>query len=206
MTHRRPDEIQYKTGEQSAENPYTFVMSSEKADRVGDVIRADGWQLTQFKRNPIALFGHDHSFPIGSWKNVRVEGKRLMGDLVLAAKGTSDRIDEIRSLLEQRILKAVSVGFRVKDYEPIDEKDPWGAWDIKAADLFETSVVAVPAHQDALMTAKSLGISKATQDLVFGDVPVPQTRSDVPVDYEHILGDHSDIVRRRLHGTPPKDR
>jgi hypothetical protein len=53
-----------------------FVLSDETVDRYGDVIVASGWQLANFKKNPIALFGHDQSTPIGVWENLRVEGTR----------------------------------------------------------------------------------------------------------------------------------
>jgi len=169
---------------------------------MGDVIRQDGWDLSSFKRNPVALFGHEHGFPVGTWKNVRVDGKRLVGELVFAKAGTSSRIDEIRSLVEQRILKAVSVGFRVKEYEPLDKNEPWGGWDIQASELLETSVVSVPAHQDALLAASALGISRETQKMVFlaGRSSTPSSKSQAaatatPRDYSDILGASSDAVR-----------
>ncbi len=214
---RKATELQIKTGTQSDDDPFTFVMSDETVDRVGDVIRADGWQLAAFKKNPIALFGHEHNFPIGTWKNVRVEGKRLLGELKLAAEGTSARIDEIRGLLAQRILKAVSVGFRIKEYEPMDEKDPYGAWDIKKAELHETSVVSVPANPSAVMLAKSLGVSDDMLHVIKGDADeacLRRIRAGLPstllkaqsqarhatatsTDYSQLLGESSDDIRRR---------
>src|SRR4051812_45293992 len=92
--------------------PLSFVMSDASIDRYGDTIDAAGWSLASFTANPIALFNHNANFPIGSWANVRVEGGRLVGDLRLAAKGTSERIDELIGLVEQGILRAVSVGFQ----------------------------------------------------------------------------------------------
>lgn len=195
-----------KTGEQSSDNPFKFVMSDETVDRMGDVIRAKGWDLSQFKQNAIALFGHDHSFPIGSWDDVKVEGKRLVGTLKLAKQGTSARIDEIRALLEQRILKAVSVGFSIKDYEPMDKSDPYGGWDIKSAELHETSLVSVPANPSAVLIAKCMGISAETRGLIFGagkDAtlvnPLSQAKSATvaPRDYSDILGEPSSLVRAR---------
>lgn len=194
-----------KAGSQSATDPMEFVLSSDTPDRVGDVIEQSGWKLTQFRKNPVALFGHSHSFPIGTWKSVRVEGKRLLGKLQLADAGTSDRIDEVRSLLEQRILKAVSVGFRILDYDPLDEKDPWGAWRIKKAELLETSVVSVPANPDAVAVAKSLGISKETQRMIFGSGPTPTSKGlsarqpavKAPADYSQLIGTPSDVLRRQ---------
>ena len=71
----------FKAGRQTEEDPMEFVLSDEGVDRMGDVIRASGWDLTHFKANPIALFGHDHSNILGVWENVRVEGKSLLGRL-----------------------------------------------------------------------------------------------------------------------------
>ena len=193
-----------KAGTQSAEDPYVFIMSDETVDRVGDVIRAKGWQLDSFKKNPVALFGHDHSFPIGTWDNVKVSGSKLLGTLRLAKEGTSARIDEIRKLLEQRILKAVSVGFSIKDYEPMDKADPFGGWDIKSAELHETSVVSVPANPSAVLLAKSMGISSETRSIVFGagqpstpSITKSQAKSATvaPRDYSDILGQPSSLVR-----------
>src|SRR5882724_11222699 len=95
----------------AASDDLEFVLSDDTKDRIGDVINPDGWELANFKKNPIALFNHSSNAPIGKWKNVRVEGNRLLGKLELAKKGTSARIDEIIQLVEQGILRAVSVGF-----------------------------------------------------------------------------------------------
>jgi HK97 family phage prohead protease len=143
-----------------------FVLSDETVDRYGDVIVASGWQLANFKKNPIALFGHDQSTPIGVWENLRVEGTKLMGRLKLAAKGTSQRIDEIISLVEQGVLKAVSVGFRPIDREPMSDGR---GLRYKRQELLETSVVSVPANPAALAVAKSMNISADTMKQVFGE-------------------------------------
>jgi HK97 family phage prohead protease/HK97 family phage major capsid protein len=144
-----------------------FVLSDETPDRMDDVIMSDGWELANFKRNPIALFNHKSDFPIGKWRNLRVEDKQLRGHLELAPTGTSDRIDEIRKLIDAGILRAVSVGFK-----PVETKDregtKWGSVYVKS-ELVETSLVSVPANPNALAIAKSLKISPATIDLVFAE-------------------------------------
>jgi HK97 family phage prohead protease len=142
-----------------------YVLSDETPDRLGDVIMADGWDLTNFQKNPIALFGHNFNFPIGKWKNLRVVDNQLRGHLELAAAGTSPRIDEIRALINADILRAVSVGFVPKESRPRPESDI-GVFFTKS-ELMETSVVAVPANPNALAIAKSLNISPATIDAVF---------------------------------------
>jgi len=157
-------DIRYRTHDGKA-GGLEFVLSDETPDRMSDVIMSDGWDLTNFKRNPIALFGHRSDFPIGKWRGLRVENKQLRGFLDLAPAGTSERIDEIRKLIEADILQATSVGFRPIESKPRPETD-WGLFYTKA-ELVETSVVAVPANPNALAVAKSLNISSATLDFVF---------------------------------------
>jgi len=142
-----------KSGHQSEDNPMQFVLSDESVDRMGDVIRADGWSLDHFKANPIALFGHDHSKIVGIWTDVKVVGKKLLGTLKLAAPGTSELVDTTRKLLEQRILKSVSVGF-----QPIESKARKGGegFDFIKSALHEVSLVSVPANPNALAIAKAL--------------------------------------------------
>lgn len=146
-----------------------FVLSDESVDRYGDIIEAKGWVLGNFKKNPIALFGHSSGFPIGTWSNIRVEGSRLVAKLNLAARGTSARIDELISLVEQGILRAVSVGFIPIKSEPINPDRPYGPQKYTRQELLETSLVSVPANPAALALAKSLNISDETMSLAFGE-------------------------------------
>lgn len=160
-----------------------FVLSDETLDRYGDIIEAKGWDLRDFKKNPIALFGHSGDFPIGNWENVRVAGGKLIGTLRLAAKGTSSRIDELISLVEQGILRAVSVGFRPLAAEPIDKEKPYGGQRYKKSLLLETSLVSVPANPSALAIAKSLNISDETLEMAFGEQATK--RRDLTATGEH---------------------
>jgi len=156
----------FKTATQSATDPYEFVMSTESVDRVGDVIVAKGWDLTEFALNPVALFMHDKTQPIGTWENVKIVGKQLIGRLKLLEGGKLARVDEVRQLLEARILRACSVGFIPMEKEPVNKDgDPfWGPFRYLKSKLLECSVVSVPANADALM--RSMGISEETRQLV----------------------------------------
>ena len=157
----------------------TFVLSDATVDRYGDVIEAEGWDLRWFKRNPIALFGHSGDFPIGTWEDVRVEGGKLIGKLKLAAEGTSPRIDELRRLVQQKILKAVSVGFKPVESEPMGQR---GGVRYLKQELLETSLVSVPANPAALAVAKSLHLSPDTIRMAFGE---QATERDVESPGEH---------------------
>jgi HK97 family phage prohead protease len=146
-----------------------FVLSDATVDSYGDVVEPSGWDLKRFKQNPIALFGHRSDFPIGKWVDVRVEEGRLKARLEMAKAGTSYRLDELRRLIEQGILRAVSVGFRPIKAEPRSPDKPYGPQRYLKQELLETSLVSVPANPAALSVAKGLKISDDTMNLVFGE-------------------------------------
>ncbi len=165
-----------KTSAGKAAGSLSYVLSDATIDRIGDTINPRGWQLDAFQRNPIALFNHSPHQPIGRWKDIRVENDALLAEFVPAKKGTSQRTDEILSLIDQDILRATSVGFRAIDAEPIDPKRPAAGTRYKVQELLETSIVSIPANPSALAIAKSLHISNDTMSLVFGEQAVTRQR------------------------------
>jgi HK97 family phage major capsid protein len=145
-----------------------FVLSDGSRDRHGTRINPNGWDLSHFKKNPIAMFGHGRdpthgTVPIGRWENPRVEGGKLVATLRLAAKGTSARIDELIGLVEQGILRAVSVGFSV-----LKEGDG-RTWEYEQQELHEASLVSVGSNKNALAMARAMQISESTIQMAFGE-------------------------------------
>lgn len=138
----------------------SVVASDENVDRYGDVIRAKGWELDAYRKNPIVLFGHKSSEIVGT-ADVRVSGKRLLADISLADAGTSATVDAVRSLVGQKILRATSVGFR-PTVEPVvirDAKnDEITGFEYVGQELLELSLVAVPANPQALALMKSFSL------------------------------------------------
>jgi HK97 family phage prohead protease len=163
-----------------ADDPLEFVMSDGSVDRMGDVIEPDGWQLDNFRRNPVALFGHDPGFPIGRWADVGVRKGQLTGRLDLM-EPVSERLREIHAAVNGGVLRAVSVGFHSEAAEPMKG----GGLRFTEAELVECSLVAVPANPNALAIAKALGISREGQSLIFGahperDQPAPRGHGAPP--------------------------
>jgi HK97 family phage prohead protease/HK97 family phage major capsid protein len=158
--------IKHKTHSEAVHG-MEFVLSDESVDRMGDIISADGWDLEGFKKNPIALWAHRSDQPIGTWENLRVQDKTLRGKLTLAPKGIIPRIDELRALIDAGILRAVSVGFREIESDPIDKSHPYRGTRFTKQELVECSLVSIPANANAVATAKSLNISPRTIDFVF---------------------------------------
>ena len=128
------------------------LASTNSIDRVGDVINHDAWTKSggrdNFKHNPIILFNHNYVKPIGRATSMEVNKSGLeLGARISKSAG------EIKDLIKDGVLGAFSVGFRVKDAEYNEETD---GLEIKDAELFEVSVVSVPANQTAMFSlAKS---------------------------------------------------
>jgi HK97 family phage prohead protease len=157
---------------QSASDELEFIASDESVDRYGDIIRVDGWQLDAYQRNPVVLFGHDSHAPVGVAPRVWKDGAKLRAAIKLAAPGTSELIDGLRALVAQRIIRAVSVGFRptVEPNVLRDDDDEYTGLEFIGQELLELSLVAVPANPHALAVAKELNLSAAVMQRTFAAV------------------------------------
>jgi HK97 family phage prohead protease len=136
------------------------MASTAEFDRAGDSISADAWTkggLNNFEKNPIILFNHDYSRPIGRAKKVTATNDGLH----LEAK-ISKSAGDVAELVKDGVLGAFSVGFRVKDADYVEETD---GLRIKDAELFEVSVVSVPCNQAATFSlAKSFDSKTEYED------------------------------------------
>lgn len=91
---------------------YRFVMSDALPDRADDIVEQT-WDLSEFRQNPVAPYNHDYSAPpIGRWENVRAVGGVLRGTLIPTPVESYPLSLTVAALLEQRVLRTVSVGFR----------------------------------------------------------------------------------------------
>lgn len=143
---------------------FTAVASSEVEDRQGEVVVQSGWDLKNFKKNPILLYMHDHTKPIG--KATRVWLDKATNKLMF--KGfISEATEELRGykqLMADGILNSFSVGFRPTEMDGNQ---------ITKSELFEISLVSVPANPEArLLAVKSLenaGFEKQIINKVVGE-------------------------------------
>ena len=138
----------------------SYLVSDETVDRMGDIIKVKGWDLSSYKQNPVVLWSHDGSNtpPIGKASNVRRRygPARLTADIEFAPKEAFEFADTIYQLAARGFIKATSVGFMPTESAEVDEKKreklglgPYGQL-YTGAELMEISVVAVPANPSAL--------------------------------------------------------
>ena len=136
-----------------------FVFSDGTVDRMGDTIDPNGWDLEDYRRNPVVLWSHDSSQPpIGRTVNIWSDGSRLLGDVEFATRDQFELADTVYKLLRGGYLKSGSVGFLPIAYDYADEDDrEWGI-NFKRQTLLEFSVTNVPANANALVEAGAKGI------------------------------------------------
>lgn len=149
-----------------------FVISDETQDRHGDVIVTNGWRFENFKSNPVVLWAHNsRDLPIGT-ASIIAESTRTLADIDFATADVNPFADSVFRLVEAKILRATSVGFKpLAPPEPrFDGDGNWIGFKFIAQELLELSVVAVPALPTALAIGKSLDVPARDLLRLFVDV------------------------------------
>lgn len=136
-----------KAASEADTGTFEVVITTENLDRYNEVIKLDGWMLDHYRKNPVVLWGHDHSRLIGMATSVDVKDGKIV------AKGKfapTEEGQEKRKLYEAGFLRATSVGFIEHEREGNI---------ITKAELIEFSFVSVPANPYALSLAMERGIA-----------------------------------------------
>lgn len=129
-----------------------WYASTKDKDRMNDVVEPTAFEetLKQYMTNPIVLLQHDMDKPIGNVIEASIDEKGLF----IKAKITEDT-DWVFSKLKNGVLRTFSIWYSVKDYETIENVDAEWKYSytniIKALELFEISLVSVPANPFALV-------------------------------------------------------
>lgn len=146
--------VQIKIDALDADGTIEIIASDETVDRYGDVIQADGWDLTAYRENPVLLV--DHNYRVSQIVGTTVEATTTDGALRIRARldpeGGNATADMVRSKLAAGSLRSVSVGFIPKRWEAIrDDDGNWLGIRFLEQELLEVSFVAVPANPAALV-------------------------------------------------------
>jgi len=140
-----------------------FIASDETVDRYNEVIRLDGWQLDNFRRNPVILDSHD-STSVG----------KILGNSPLIDLREGKLINRVRFAVENPLgnlaykmakggfIKSESVGFIPLAWQSGKNADEPDRTYTKQ-ELIEISLVAVPANPGATIgtALKSGAIEKS---------------------------------------------
>lgn len=153
-----PEDIEIKATED--DRSVQFTISTEGVDRTGDTIAISGWKLDNYRANPMVLFNHDPSRPIGVADKIWIEDGKLKAVAEFQPRSMSGLADAVYQMLThpKRFLRAASVGFRPLKYAFSTDPARGYGIDFMEQELLEFSVCAVPANPQALAEAKAAGI------------------------------------------------
>ena len=103
-----------------------YIASDETLDSYREIIRADGWRFTNFKKNAPFVDSHDYSTIeklLGNVVDFRVAGKKLVETVQWAVDVADAKLAQLGwKLTASGYLKAVSVGFF-----PVKQVTRWDA-------------------------------------------------------------------------------
>lgn len=126
---------------------FEVIISTADIDRQGESVSQSGWELDNYLKNPIVLWGHDYySLPIGICTSINIVNGQLVARGQFAPEEANPFAQQVRRLYDLKIVRATSVGFIAKE---TDNKT------ITKAELLEFSFVPVPANPFALSLAKA---------------------------------------------------
>ena len=148
-----------------------FCISTETVDRELDKIALAGWDLTQYRNNPVVLWAHDaQRLPIGRAMDVGVVNGRLMASVKFVPPDMPEAggfAEAVFRMAKDGWLGATSVGFRPIKWDYTNDEtrgaDDWfPGIDFEEQELVELSIVTVPANPEALIEGPGEGTAIAS--------------------------------------------
>lgn len=171
------------------EEQYTLraIFSTADVDRHGEIVDQKSWILDDFEKNPVLLFGHDHSQPpVGKIIDLMYnQAGDLEGTVKFAAK-EYPFANVIWNLYKGGFMKAFSVGFSAGKVDIVD-----GTIVLRENTLFEISTVSVPANAMALAKSKGIDVTAledkfvepvATKEEAEASATIETPSTEVPVE------------------------
>lgn len=156
------------------------IASTQVLDRQGDVINQDGWDLSNYKKNAVVLWGHnvkEERPPIGKAIKVWIEGEGKKAKLMF--KTQFDMADKFASEIYRKVkdgfINMVSVGFLPLEWEPLDKNEAFGGNRFLKQELLEISFVPVPANPQAAVQIRSMGVEPIDEDKLYPQIEKPKS-------------------------------
>lgn len=151
-----------------------WVFSTQATDRDGSIVMQDGWDLDNYRKNPVIDWAHSWARgrseePYARGENLRTETvgnvQALVGDIFFAVQESEDGARRYR-LAKSGFINAGSVGFsnlETKYVEDEEERNRLGLGRFGVVhvrhELLEFSLCTVPAHPDAVQRALKDAVS-----------------------------------------------
>lgn len=139
------------------------IANAKEIDRMNEVLDPIGIMVDSYVKNSVLLMYHDHRCSLGQVSMLKPEDNGVHFEAWAGDPGAAPLTrnqEEGRSLIAQRILKAVSVGFiphKIKYPSYNDRGEMVEPAMIEKWEMLELSVVAVPCNANSLFESRSVG-------------------------------------------------
>ena len=141
------------------ERSFDAIASTEAVDRDGDILRANGWKLKNFKKNPVVLWGHNATLlPIAKATDIKVENNQLLFTPKFVEAELNPFAEQVYQMFKAGFLNTFSVRFDPIEYDNIQEEGKDGligmgmGREYKKQELLEISAVGIPSNPEALIS------------------------------------------------------
>lgn len=126
----------------------TFIITTGTADRDQDIVVPQGLSIAHYQNNRVVLWGHDQSIlPIAKCIGIQPIDNGWQATVEFATAEANPMAEQVYQLVKGGFLSAVSIGFI-----PLElELNELGGYTITKSELFEFSIVNVPANPEALV-------------------------------------------------------
>lgn len=190
-----------------------FVASNERVDSYNTIIRADAWDLADFERNAVVLFGHQsRDLPIAKGKAF-VEGGELLLDAEFFDAETNPRAEQVMRILDQGVMGA-SVGFDPLEWEYDQTRETGDEWqdaifpplNYTRVRLLEVSVVTLPANGDALPVGREQVRDRLLARLEAKRAPPPAPKPETTITSEQLRQLVDEVVSTEVRAFKARKR
>ena len=170
---------------------FEAIITTNAVDRDNEVLLPDGMDATDWQTNPVIFWNHNYDVPIGKGTDLNRAKSQWTARGTIAER-PAEHVgewfpDTIRALMQQDIVRGVSVGFvPVNSRKPTPaDREAFGDAVVKVHNrwkLLEFSVTPLPANQEALIQQVAKGLLPPTVCKAFGvEPPAPRQRRTIIV-------------------------
>ena len=135
------------------ERTIDIIASDFSLDSHNTRLDPEGWELDQFRKNPVILLGHnDRDFPVAEAQveMTRVEDEELKIRIKFPPVGMYDQADISFNLYSIGLMRGISVGFDPIEWEDVEDERGVRVRIYRRQKLVEVSLVTIPSNDNAL--------------------------------------------------------
>ena len=165
-----------------ADRQFVATISTQAIDRDNEVLLSRGLRAAEFLKNPVIFWNHNYDVPIGKAIKIMGEPNRVRAVAKIADRPANHEgewfPDTVLSLMDQGVIRGISVGFQSKETRrPTPEDKATFRPDVSTIhakwNLLEFSVVSIPANAEALIDAVDKGMISQKSAKQYFDLDMP---------------------------------